>query len=356
MSVRLMLLGWLVLLMLGCQTTESKNAPGKEGYFTWVDESGQVRSSPIRRDEGSLEDLEATAQRAQNTTGNEFRAPAEETSSKALNTTPAVAQPETEYTLENYPDGDELAKSGFLRPGDPVPYFTWRDTDGNFRVSYYRPDTRSEVEKGLIRQPVELTPAQVFGPQLTSEQASSAPSSRTEAFDVLGIEALGVSFFEQWQNHCCEQLLLGDVKEWSSTREFELEVDENDETHGFSTGISPYRLVRLPDAEGSPSMVVRVRSFDTDGLFIPSIAFLDHRLGTVRVVTDLAAVYRPESWHRVGYIEAFVPAFPNQGEYWMLVFTRDDDVATQTVIETRRGPRAIPHQRKGLLSLTEMQP
>ena len=105
----------LATMMTGCQVGGSVVGE-REGYFTWVDEQGRVRYSPI---------VGSTGQGAGKGTDE-----------------PSALDAEAEYTLENYPDAEQLAKDGYIRPGQRQPYFTWRDAQGNIRVSYYQPDTR----------------------------------------------------------------------------------------------------------------------------------------------------------------------------------------------------------------------
>ena len=71
----------------------------------------------------------------------------------------------------------------------------------------------------------------------------------------------------------------------------------------------------------------------------------------VRLVTDLVMAFTPENWHRRGYLEAWVPAFPDRGERWLLIFTNAEDLAGQTVTETRHGPKALSHSTEGELGL-----
>ena len=89
-----------------------------------------------------------------------------------------------------------------------------------------------------------------------------------------------------------------------------------------------------------------------EGMFVPSVAFLDASFAPVRIVTDLVASYVPESWYQYGYLHAYIPVFPSRGERWMVIFTRGADLAGQTVIEDKYGPKAIPHTRTGELSLS----
>lgn len=376
----------LPLILGGCQGGDRSLLPDKQGYYTWVDANGQLHSTPIQRSEATKPALrpktkagssqpgaanpEATKTTAPDSMSSQSAVPATPTDhSSAADAGPdnrtgdrnqsARPDDETEYTLANYPDAETLEKSGYIRPGDPLPYYTWRDSDGRIRVSYYRPDTRSDVEKGLIRQPIELTDASVYTSDSAKSSVTPPPLANgqvPEAFRVLGIDPHGASPFQQWQALCCEDLTIGQVQDWSADREFQLDVDTSASTHRFSTGVSRFRLVQLPTTSPPGGFVLRIRSFDDHGVFVPSLAFLDQDLELLRLVTDLVMPFQPETWHRQGYLEAFVPVFPDRGERWLLVFTRDEDLASQTVTETRHGPRRIVHEPTGTLSLTGMEP
>ncbi|WP_227515495.1 MalM family protein [Marinobacter salinus] len=295
----------------------------REGYFTWVDEQGRVRYSPIAEspDSGSA------------------RKPETET------------ETETEYTLENYPDADQLSKDGYVRPGERPPYFTWRDAEGNVRVSYYQPDTRADEEKGQVKPPIELTPASVYhaGPEV--KLAEPVSGSDPDAFAVLGIEPGTESFFTRFEKSCCQDLDTEDHKEWQLGREFGFYITEDSPVHDFMTGRSPYQLVALSSVITHPDFIMRVRSYTKGGVFAPSLLFLDRDFAPVRLVTDLVSEYEPENWHRRGYLESWIPVFPSEGERWVVFFTRDQDLVGQEVIETRRGLKAIPHASVGEIGL-----
>lgn len=387
--------GWLwmllPLLLVGCQSGNRPLLADKQGYYTWVDASGQLHSSPIQRTEQTSAEAgpsdKALAERHTTAAVPASTPDSGEPSEQPDAPAPGSGAPsdqhqanpvdsgdtpltqtgdgrstsnsdDSEYTLANYPDAEALEKAGYIRPGDPLPYYTWQDSEGRIRVSYYRPDTRTDVEKGLIRQPVELTDASVYTAD-TEPTAVTPPLSDgevPEAFRVMGIDPRGGTLFQRWQVLCCQSLTVSQVQEWSSDREFQLDMDESAPDHRFSTGVSHYRLVELPSSRLPGGFVVRIRSFDDHGVFVPSVAFLDKNLTPVRLVTDLVMEFQPESWHRQGYLEAFVPVFPARGERWLLVFTRAEDLASQTVTETRHGPRRVSHEPTGTLSLTEMRP
>lgn len=341
----------MVAVLAGCQ--QSPSLVQREGYYTWVDEQGQVRTSrvPVTQAEPGTQ---AEPVKAPSPANEQSLKPGGEASEPSRET----ARPsDEEYNLTNYPDAEALEAAGYVRPGDPLPYFTWRDADGQLRVSYYRPDTRSDVEKGLVPPPLSLTPGTVHlaKPSQPDEGNGESGSATTpDAFLVLGIDSSGPGFFQRWQQSCCRSMPVDEAISWSNSREFEVVLPAGAREFSFESGPSPYRLVRLPEATESASLVLRLRSFNNDGLFVPSVAFLNESLEPERLVTDLVMEYTPESWHRQGYLEAMIPAFPSQGERWLLIYTTRSDLDGQTVVETNRGPRAIPHLRRGLLSITEM--
>ncbi|WP_372987866.1 MalM family protein [Marinobacter sp.] len=330
----------LATVLAGCQLGSLPTSE-REGYFTWVDEQGRVRYSPIpEKTSAKGKDSEAgpdAATQAADSSGQEPDRPPE-------------LQPEEEYTLENYPDAEQLARDGYVRPGEPRPYFTWRDAEGNIRVSYYTPDTRTDVQKGRVPPPVEITPASIHQPG-----AAPVPETPVEGYDPDAMAILGVDeeagFFSQFAESCCQTLSTRERQSWISGREFEVDIGDASDSHDFATGTSPFALVALPDARHHPDFVFRLRSFARDGLFVPSLAFLDEELRPVRVVTDMAMGFEPESWHSRAYLQAWMPAFPARGERWMVIFTRAQDLNSQTVLETGQGPQSIPHVSTGELGL-----
>ncbi|MDX1559223.1 MAG: hypothetical protein R3193_09970, partial [Marinobacter sp.] len=171
----------------------------REGYFTWVDEQGRVRYSPIAGDGNKAPDDDAEQQRVP-------KGPVEPARSDNGASAESGQQEETEYTLENYPDAGELEKDGYVRPGERQPYFTWRDAEGNVRVSYYQPDTRSDAEKGLVEPPVQITEASVYHAGPDAADHKPVEGYDPDAFAILGIEASTDDFFTRFSATCCESL------------------------------------------------------------------------------------------------------------------------------------------------------
>ncbi|MBE02568.1 MalM family protein [uncultured Marinobacter sp.] len=321
-----------VTLLTACQGAAPPQAE-RDGYFTWVDEQGRVRSSPIPA-ATPAPDTEAPA--GTPVPGNRPEPP-------------LAAEPVDDYTLENYPDGDELAAHGFVRPGQPKPYFTWRDADGNIRVSYYTRDLRSDPDRPEHRGPVDITEATVYQGPVPASPERPVAGYDPDALTILGVEP--DDFFSRFTRDCCTSLNPADHTRWVTGREFEVDLTPETPTHRFSTGDSPFALVALPLPREYPDFLMQLRSYADDGLFVPSLAFLDRNLKPVRVITDLATTFTPESWHTRAYLEARVPVFPARGERWLLLFTRDRDLDGQTVHEGPGGVRAIPHGRTGELGL-----
>lgn len=331
------LLALSAALLAGCQASGSGSSD-QQDYFTWVDAQGRVQQSPIIRE--PVEPTDNAPEQAVGEPGAVSSSPDESVDS--------------EFNLENYPDGNQLERDGYIRPGEPQPYFTWRDAEGNIRVNYYQPDTRSAALKDRIKPPLELTPASIYQQQSDPDVAVPGKRGEPDAFAILGIEQPAQNYLAQWQSQCCDSLDTRAVEDWQSGREFGLTIDEATPVHEFVSGDSPYVLLRLPHSEAARAFVIRLRSFARDGVFVPSLALLDGRMQPVRIVTDMVADYVPESWHRRGYLEAFIPVFPEHGERWLVIYTRDEDRQGQTVIEDERGPRAIRHISSGELSLTEL--
>jgi len=334
---------FLVGVLGGCQNGGSTISE-REGYFTWVDEQGRVRHSPIAR----AADQGASEQRAAKST--EDSGPSDKRAGPE-----SELQEETEYTVENYPDAGQLEKDGYVRPGERQPYFTWRDAEGNVRVSYYRPDTRSDLDKGLVEPPVQITEASVYhaGPDVADQ--APVEGHDPDAFAILGIETDTEEFLDRFSATCCAAMDARSGQRWQSGREFGVTIAESSPTHPFLTGSSPYQLIALADADEHGSFVMRLRSYANNGVFVPSVVFLDERMAPLRLVTDLVMDFTPENWHRRAYLEAWIPAFPGQNERWMVLFTRDEDLKGQTVIETPSGPMKIPHATEGEIGLMKVE-
>ena len=337
----LLLLFLAVSVLAGCQFGGGKShVAEREGYFTWVDEEGRVRYTRIPESEAP----EKNPQKV-------------EPSDTAANDPFLASTPpsEDDFNPENYPDGEALADKGFVRDGQRQPYFTWLDAEGNVRVSYYTPDLDSQ-NTGARSSPINLTPASVHLPSQSVGKVEPVEGYDPNAFAILGIEQKPASEFGEFVEYCCEGLANKDYQNWIEGSEFGVQMDDDTPRHRFSSGESAFQLIALPLSVANSGFVMRLRAYDHHGVFVPSLAFLDREFQVVRMVTDLVMDYTPENWHRRGYLEAWVPAFPGQGERWLVIFTRSQDVQAQTVISTNSGPQAIPHTGTGELGIATFEP
>lgn len=307
------------LVLAGCQVSGS-TVSEKEGYFTWVDEQGQVRYSPTGEPAARKEE-------------------------------PQQRPDADEFTETNYPDAETLRHKGYMREGGDQPYFTWRDAEGTVRSTPYQPDTRTEEEKGRVAPPAEITPANVYRATDTLLPAEPVAGHDPDAFAILGVEESNVDYLERFADTCCEALETENHERWQEGREFGIHLTEEAPVHRFLTGESPYQLISLPRGSRAEERVIRLRSYASKGVFVPSVVFLDRELNPVRLVTDLVFEYEPENWHRLGYLEARISVPPGPNEHWILLFTRDADLEGQTVIDTPYGPRGLPHIRTGEFGL-----
>lgn len=320
----------LSAVFAGCQVGGS-TVSDREGYFTWVDEQGRVRYSPI----AELPSKEKAVPGKPETGGEESQTLAAD-----------------EFTTANYPDAEELRSKGYVRDGDAQPYFTWRDAEGNVRTTAYQPDTRTDEEKGFVAPPVGITPASVYRANDVPVTSEPVAGYDPDAFAVLGVEEGAGTYLKRFSETCCQALETENHERWQEDREFGLHLTERSPVHQFLTGESPYQLVSLPPEEWRGGRVLRLRSYANNGVFVPSVVFLNSELVPVRLVTDLVSEFEPENWHRRGYLEAQIPVSGAKDERWMLIFTRGEDLEGQTVIETRRGPRKIPHVSIGEFGLS----
>lgn len=329
-----------VSVLAGCQFGGGgAQVAEREGYFTWVDEQGRVRYTRIPESEASKE-TPKTAEPQDTAVDDPF-----------LASTPPN---DGDFTAENYPDGEALADKGFVRDGQRQPYFTWLDAEGNVRVSYYTPDLKDR-HAGSRSSPINLTPASVLLPSQSVGEVEPVDGYDPNAFAILGIEQKSTSEFDEFVRYCCDDLANKNYQNWVEGSEFGVQMDGDAARHRFSSGESPYQLIALPLSVAKSDFVMRLRAYDHRGVFVPSLAFLDRNFQVMRVVTDLVMDYTPENWHRRGYLEAWVPAFPGQGERWLVVFTRSQDANAQTVISTDSGPKAIPHTKTGELGIATFE-
>lgn len=264
---------------------------------------------------------------------------------------------DSQYNLKNYPDGEDLARHGYVRDPNHRPFYSWVDAMGiEHSTPYQPPPDKQELESTRKRAkgagPVAghslYTEARILRPGM----ATGIPrTANPAAIKFLGLDKTP-SLFASFTAHCCQKLAKVDMVDLPADRSFEVKLDEKAPEHRFSTGLSPYKLVKLP-VSGKP-YDLQLRSFIHHGVFVPSLVFMTRDFKVTRVVTDLVFDYSPETWFRYGFLHARLPVHPDRGERWLLIFSRKKDINDVTVIERDGQTLNIPHKGSGSIGLEKV--
>ena len=258
---------------------------------------------------------------------------------------------DNEYNLKNYPDGDTLAKHGFVRDKSHRPYFTWVDAENNLRSSFYQPPPfkertlpkgRGSVD-GVAFNRASVLSYRVAKPVDLPKDAAPGVSK------VLGLNR-PPQFLAAFSESCCDTLQKGDIADLPPDRDFLVKVEGSDPVFDFSSGKSHYRWVKLPGSR--LPYALRVKSFIHNGVFVPTLVFFDSQFHITRLITDISFDYAPERWYRYGYLQATFPVYPGHGgDRWLLVMTRKRDLHQKTIVDHESGIPPIQHTPTGSLEL-----
>ena len=309
-----------VLVLGGCAGGPS---PEESGMRAWVDERGQVRYRSVEDEKRGM------AKNEQDASGKDAGASAEKSPTHPV------------YNLENFPAAEETVKE------DEQLYYTWRDAEGRVHNTPY-----SLSEEKVSRVSTPETKQKASSARITRKDDAGAPdyNPSAEAKQILGLED-AAGRLDLFAENCCSTLPRIETFRLTSEQGVGISLNEEDHVHRFSTGESRFALIRIPrDQEGS---LLRVRSFIRDGAFVPNMVFLDGDFEPVRLVTDIAFEFSPETWSRYGFLEALVPLDAQPSERWLVVFTREQDLGATTTITQGDGDRTIvDHSPTGSLKLT----
>lgn len=331
----------------------SASSAHADRYFTWIDEQGQLRSTVIK-EENPLEDRaeevrehEADPSKPEQVS-REPQAPAPATpgqgaSEEAVSArepvqAPAPAAPETQpqqaqgpadpvFNLDNFPDAEALEREGYLREGDPSPFYTWTDATGTVQNTPFNPGK----ERSLAAQKQEADMNRALTEELSRAvtlraNAGLPAGAAPDAAAVLGLQGQGdqPALLDEFARTCCQAVDRASIHTLDPERGSSLRIGADAPEFDFATGRSPYRVVELP--ESTRPLPLRLRSFVDGGVFLPTLVFLDANWQPIRLVTDIEFSYQPESWYRYGYLQARLSIEPQQKERWMLVLSRREDL------------------------------
>lgn len=306
----------LCVQLVGCggQPTEEE-----EGFYTWVDESGQLRRTPIP-------DSEKEDGNGQETGDSEELSDSEEPSEHPV------------YNLDNFPDGNEQLR----RQEEQQPYYTWFDAEGNVHNTPY--DEQAEADDPIIEPPQQISASDARvarrGGGLFLDEGAVAELGR-----ILDLEQQ--TRLIRFAEHCCPDPGATQALSLGERRRLSLTFD-SDQTHEFPERESVYRLIRLP--EEVPGAYIRLRSFIRNGAFVPSLAFLDADLKPTRLVTDIVFEHYPETWRRHAFLQAHVPLRELEETRWLLIYS-EAEAGFESLLEGDGGPVAIDHRPEGAMEL-----
>ena len=319
--IRVLILLFLPLLLAGCggQPTQEE-----EGFYTWVDESGQLRRTPIP---GSGEEQDSDSQDVAETQDGEKE----------------QGKEHPVYNLDNFPDGNEQLS----RLEEQQPYYTWIDSQGNVHNTPY--DQEAEAADPIIEPPQQLSASDA---RVARRGGGLFPDEGGEPELALLLDLDQQKRLVRFAERCCSDLSDGEALSLGEQRRLSLSFDSS-QSHGFPERDSVYRLIRLP--ENASRSYIRLRSFIRDGAFVPSLAFLDADLKPTRLVTDIVFEHHPQTWRRRAFLQAHVPLRELEQTRWLLIYS-EAEVGFESLLAGESGPVAIDHRPDGVMELKVVQP
>lgn len=264
---------------------------------------------------------------------------------------------DSQFNLKNYPDGEDLARHGYVRDPNHRPFFSWFDALGIEHTTPYQPPpdkkelestARADKSATSIQTRSLYTQARVLRPGMARGIPKNANPA---AIKFLGLDKTP-SLFAHFKSYCCKGVSKSNELTLPPDRSFEVGLTDSSPVHRFDTGVSPYRLVRLPKGGGAYDL--QVRSFVHHGVFVPSLVFLTGKFRVTRVMTDMVFDYVPENWYRYGFLHARVAVHPEKGERWLLIYTRKQDLKDETIVTHDGRSLTIPHKATGSLALEKV--
>lgn len=331
-------------------------------YFTWVDAQGEVRTTLVKdgklRGEAEEAPSGAATQDVQGIPPSAVTpAPgAPRTAAPKSNARFGLPAEDPVFNLANFPDAEALEAAGYVREGDPSPFYTWTDATGTLHNSPFNPGK----EKNLLRKKEReaesvLLPGQKHNftdAQVSRRDAGLPSGARQHAAAVLGLQGAAPELIDRFAETCCETFRRGDVHRLDRERGTSVRIDATAPVFDFPTGRSPYRIVQLPEPGGV--LALTIRSYVDGSVFLPTLVFLDAEWRPVRLVTDIGFTYEPESWYRYGYLEASLPIESEAGERWLVVMSKGEDLQGQGASASRSSdlPGDVQPSRSGEIELS----
>lgn len=278
---------------------------------------------------------------------------------------------ETSYNRENFPDADQTLEALRAEEGEKETYYIWQDAEGRMHTTPYQrekqPDKPEESgktgEAGKKKTSGKPLPDRDWSQSLDLNR-QALRQGKTPQADPEVLEAMGVhssqGLLSRFSQACCQGLEMTHSHPLPRNRGRGVRLDTDSPEHDFETGSSHYALIPLPDQTKKPLLALRLRSFIHNGVFLPTLVFLDRERQPQRLVTNILFDHEPERWHRHGYLEAWLPMDgPGMEEAThMLVLTRARDLESQTLLGQPDRSMEVPveHRMAGDLELKLISP
>src|SRR5690606_1843056 len=251
----------LLIGLAGCAA--SPEQIGTERYFTWVDEQGVLRHSPIHEPENELvrlaeqqndhqpdqlpqteaqnpyADTGDTADTAAAGEGAEASDSASGQSLSASRPDPAqsvmsAASKQENYSIDSYVDASELQRKGFVRESDGAPFYVWTDINGVVHSSPLPARASAEPSSALSEAPK-------ISPFLHEERISRVAQPQPEAMDefarkLFKLDEPSEGMLAMLAADCCQWLSSAEAGELDLEEGYLIKFAEGQEQHRFVTG------------------------------------------------------------------------------------------------------------------------
>ncbi len=338
-------------------------------YLTWVDEEGEIRHTRVSDPEtdtkpsdtseaGSKGEESPVTQSSEKLPAIvlEVKASPEPADREAGELEPSRKEEPSGpgFDTSDFIDAAQLERQGFVRDGRQR-FYTWIDAEGNVRSEPVGQQQSAEPEPELKLRfsGVKAVVANEQYLNAASRKNAAPGKAEAEALSLLGLDQNGhPREIERLAEFCCKALEDAEPQgfRWGDDLLVYLEADED--IHNFGLGISPYRLISLPEEMPEETLFV-LRTFVGKDMLSPALVTLDEQFQPVRLLTDIVYAYTPGTWRTHAYMEGFFTVKAEDTERYLVIFSRGLDQRRKTVVDgLSEKPLVIPHSRTGGLYLS----
>ena len=389
-----------VLVVIGVFVLSYALPVSAEKYFTWVDENGRVnhtvipeednplikpedsgevkQSNPFVEADNTADDMAPVVQpKANNTSAVKSNNDTPETDIKSsINTSQELSQEpvlkskpssKVEINEEDYIDGDVLLEQGNIRKDSDLPYYTWTDERGIVRNTPYRPkvsqtDNAKNAKAPIVPTKIDYTVHDEYKrPIPQAQQTSSTELAPIDDYaQSLFFSHQADDFVSIFSQKCCVDLPKETPSILNVNESVYIELDRKSEKHQFSEGTSYYSLVELPKTQQVYSLSFKTfvkssgKTGVKNGVFYPQLVFLNDQYQAMRIVRNPVLEYKPENWHRHGYLKGLFEIDGSENERYILINTTKENLSERNRIEGKKAI-TLKNQKIGSFELEALQ-